>query len=100
MKGEFKIEGTTLIGYHGPGGNVIIPDNVTSIGYCAFDHCFGLSEVVIPNSVTTIGSGAFSYCSGLTEVAIPDSVTTIGSGAFDGCPCKDDILKKLKEKMK
>jgi hypothetical protein len=77
MKGEFKIEGTTLIGYHGPGGNVIIPDNVT-----------------------TIGDYAFSYCSGLTEVAIPDSVTTIGSGAFDGCPCKDDILKKLKEKMK
>lgn len=36
---EFKIEGTTLAGYAGNGGTVVIPDSVTTIGAGAFEGC-------------------------------------------------------------
>jgi hypothetical protein len=68
---EFKIEGTTLAGYAGNGGTVVIPD-----------------------SVTTIGDGAFEGCTSLMKVVIPDSVTTIGNWAFEGCPCEEDIKQE------
>ena len=58
---------------------------MTSIGYYAFEDCYGLTSVTIPNSVTRIESGAFDGCSGLTSVTIPNSVTSIGSYAFSGC---------------
>jgi len=65
--------------------SVIIPNSVTSIGYSAFYGCSGLTSVTIPNSVTSIGSYAFYRCSGLTSVAIGNSVTSIGSTIFSGC---------------
>ena len=84
---------------------VVIGDEVTSIGYNAFYGCSGLTkvtfhcaeignwfsennsiqEVVIGDEVTSIGSSAFYRCSGLTSVTIPNSVTSIGWSAFRGC---------------
>ena len=105
---DFVIEDGVLTKYRGPGGDVVIPDGVTSIGdrafsgcnsltsvtipngvksigRAAFFNCFCMTEVMIPDSVTSIGDNAFSFCSGLTEVTIPDSVTSIGGSAFEGC---------------
>ncbi len=39
--------------------SVIIPPNVTSIGYEAFWNCYSLQHVIIPKSVTSIGDDAF-----------------------------------------
>ena len=64
---------------------LIIPDSVTSIGYCAFRNCTSLKSVTIPDNVTNIGSSAFSGCTSLTSVTIGDSVTSIGSSAFYNC---------------
>ena len=72
----------TLIVYIGTGGDVVIPDSVTSIGNMAFYYCSGLTSVTIPNSVTSIGYGAFYECSGLTSLTIGESVSSIGSYAF------------------
>ncbi|GAB6390992.1 MAG: leucine-rich repeat domain-containing protein [Treponematales bacterium] len=52
----------------GKKGAYSIPDSVTSIGYCAFDRCTGLTSVTIPGSVTSIGYYAFSGCTGLTSI--------------------------------
>ena len=64
---------------------VIIGDNVTTIGGRAFQDCKSLTSVTIGDSVTTIGSSAFYSCNSLTSVTIPDSVTSIGSSTFYGC---------------
>ena len=61
---------------------IVLGDNVKSIGGFAFYYCTGLTSIVIPNSVTSIGSSAFYNCRGLTSVVIPNSVTSIGSSAF------------------
>ena len=66
-------------------GDLIIPDNVKSIGYGAFNGFSGLSSITIGNSVTSIGDRAFYNCTGLTSVIIPDSVTSIGDSAFYKC---------------
>ena len=84
--GELMSSSRTLyIGGKKVEGDLIIPDNVTSIGDYAFYGCTGLTSVTIGNGVTSIGSGAFYGCIGLTSITIPDSVTSIGYSAFRDC---------------
>lgn len=71
--------------YYAKVESVSIPDSVTSIGECAFEHCVDLKSITIPNSVKSIGMGAFSDCRSLTDITIPDSVVAIGDGAFLSC---------------
>lgn len=83
---EFEISKTDiLVKYVGPGGDVVIPEGVTSIGDCAFDGCISLKNVSIPNSVTSIGDYAFYNCQFLESVTIPEGVTSIGEMAFYCC---------------
>lgn len=82
---DFKIIDGVLVKYNGTSSNVVIPDDVTSIGEEAFWHCHNLTKVIIPNSVTGIGEQAFGYCSKLTSITIPDGVTSIGNYAFENC---------------
>ncbi len=65
--------------------NSIIPNNVTSIGYHAFNSCDGLTSITIPDSVTSIGDYAFFLCRDLTSITIPNGVTIIGDFAFSSC---------------
>ncbi len=64
--------------------NLIIGNNVTSIGNNGFYGCQALKRVDIPNSVETIGNCAFLLCQGLTQINIGSGVKTIGYGAFAG----------------
>ena len=81
---DFVIVNGVLKEYNGPGGNVVIPDGVTEIGFGAFDSCKSLRNVTIPDSVTSIGGAAF-YGSGLISVTIPCGVTEIRASVFSGC---------------
>lgn len=74
-----------LTKYKGPGGNVVIPSNVTSIGSFAFEKYANPINVSIPDSVTSIGHSAFYQCPGLTGVTIGNGVTRIENMAFHGC---------------
>ena len=82
---DLEIEDGVLVEYFGDGGDVVIPNGVTSIGEYAFKDRSGLTSVTIPDSVTRIEEGAFEGCSGLTSVTIPDSVTEICDLAFRNC---------------
>ena len=73
--------------------NTVIPNTVTSIGYCAFRGVTGLTSIVIPESVTVIGENAFAFCYNLTgDLSIPNSVQTIGASAFFDCQSLDGTL--------
>lgn len=66
-------------------GNITIPNNVTSIGYYAFDRCLDVTSVSIPSSVVAIELGAFSNCTNLRSVTISGGVKTIESKVFFNC---------------
>lgn len=61
---------------------ILIPRDVTTIGYSAFYNFTDLIAVYA-ESVTNIEDDAFYGCGKLTS--IPDSVEIIGNYAFDGC---------------
>ena len=65
--------------------SVTISDGVTNIGDSAFRNCSSLTSITIPESVTIIGDSAFRNCSSLTNITIPDSVISIGPWAFSEC---------------
>ena len=67
---DFEIEDGTLKKYRGNGGDVVIPNGVTSIGDCAFYGCRGLTSITIPKSVTSIGDCAFEGCESLEEIKV------------------------------
>ena len=77
--------------------DLVIPNNVMSIGDYAFSRCSGLTAVTIPNSVTSIGISAFLHCSGLTSVTIPNSVTSLGKEAFAYCSSLTTLVCKATE---
>lgn len=88
---DFEIENGVLLKYHGPGGRVVIPEGVTSIGDSAFYYCSNVTDVVIPWGVTGIGRYAFRNCTEMTGVTIPKGVITIEAEAFAWCTHLTDI---------
>ena len=70
---DFVIEEGVLIKYVGQGGDVVIPDSVTSIRYWAFEGCTSLTSVTIPKSVTSIGDSAFRGCDSLTSITVDNN---------------------------
>lgn len=82
---DFVIEGTTVTGYHGAGGNIAIPAGVTAIGDSVFAGNGSITGVSFPDGLQMIGGSAFNGCSNLESVSIPDSVTIVGASAFANC---------------
>ncbi len=64
------IQDGVLINYNGPGGDLVLPERVTSIGAEAFRLCESLRSVTIPGSVTGIGEDAFTGCTALTVITV------------------------------
>lgn len=59
-----------------------IPEDVTTIGWGAFDGCKKLKNIVIPASVRVIDGYAFRY-NELEQLELPPSVEVIGESAFE-----------------
>ena len=83
----------TITGYMGSGGDVVIPNGVTTIGNGIFQFKTSITSVVIPDSVTTIGDNAFDQCESLKTVTFGTNsqLTTIGGSAFSFCPMIESI---------
>ena len=66
-------------------GDIAFPDDITSIGSCAFYNYDKLTRVTIPENITAVGSYAFSSCDALTDVKIGNGVASIGENTFYNC---------------
>ena len=65
--------------------DLVIPEDVTSIGDNAFCNCEGLRSVAFHDGVTYIGCSSFANCTGLTAVELPGALNEIGESAFSRC---------------
>jgi hypothetical protein len=88
--------------------SVIIPDGVTTIGWCsflnctslesvtmpsgkavialgAFQNCTSLTSITLPSGTSALSDSAFQYCSALTSIILPSGITSIGDSTFEGC---------------
>lgn len=71
--------------------NVSIGNKVVSIGDHGFYNCPNLTNIVIPDSVKVISDCAFYYCENLKDVELGKGLETIGDGAFMYCKSLSDI---------
>lgn len=67
------------------------PDDLKTIGFCAFEGCANLKRVDLPRRLKTIGPLAFQACRNLTKVSLPNGLEKIEDSAFADC----DALKSL-----
>ena len=85
------------------GKELVIPDGVSKIGYCAFLEYRNLTSIVLPNSIISIDGDAFRGCSNLKTVTIPNGVKQIGGWCFHSCIALEEIeipkgITKISEK--
>ena len=71
--------------------DLVIPDGIKEIGYCAFQGCKCLTSVTLPNSVTSIDDYAFQGCSNMNFVFNTGNLIFIGSYAFFDCSSLAEI---------
>ena len=71
-----------------------LPEDLKSIGECAFSDCTALQTVEIPDGTIYAFKKCFSGCTSLTSVTIPISLNTIYESAFSGCVNISDVFYK------
>ncbi|MGN0760511.1 MAG: leucine-rich repeat protein [Christensenellales bacterium] len=64
--------------------NIIVTGGDKICDYAFYD-CKNIKEIIIPQEVTSIGAFAFRGCSVLENIEIPACVTLIGENAFENC---------------
>ena len=65
--------------------NVVVPEGVTLIDYCAFAADEALQSVTLPKSLQSIYYNAFCQCTALRELRIPSGVEDVSDTLFEGC---------------
>ena len=83
-----------LLGYIGTDTDLVLPENYNGEDYEIYEYAFSgldVTNVVISNNVTSIGNHAFYKCTNLTSVTIGNGVTSIGSHTFDNCTALEEI---------
>lgn len=88
---DFIIENGCLVGYAGDAQKIVIPAEVTEVGYEACSYLENVEEIIIPNTVIRCSNMAFEYCSNLKTISIPESVIEFGPAVFQGCTALTSI---------
>ncbi len=61
---------------------VIIPDNIITIGHGVFDNCTQLKKITLGNGLKSIHFDAFRGCTSLSAINIPESLKQSDLAAF------------------
>ncbi|UPS44059.1 leucine-rich repeat domain-containing protein [Prevotella sp. E15-22] len=64
---------------------IVIPEDITSIGQYVFAGCESLNKVIIPENVSIIGHGAFMACKNIEFLSLSENINEIGNSAFSNC---------------
>ena len=73
--------------------NIVLPDDLTTIGRRAFRHQSISGFLIIPEGVTWIGDQAFLECVNLTGIlSLPSTLRGISYMAFEGCKFTCELL--------
>lgn len=91
-RNDFVVENGVLVKYTGSGGDVVIPNDIISIGFGAFSGRDDINSVIIPEGMTVISESAFSNCQNLKRVIIPEGVEKIDTLAFANCKSLQDLV--------
>lgn len=82
---NYVVEDGELVGtYDGPGGDIVVPDDVDEVPSKYFMDNDSITSVTIPETVSFVGAWAFQNCTNL-ETAYLYGPTTIGIHAFLNC---------------
>lgn len=71
--------------------SIEIPENIETIGDYAFYDCNNIVDVNFKEGLVSIGAYTFYQCDNIKEVIIPDSVTEIGTYSFAYCENIENI---------
>ena len=66
-------------------GVIVFEDDVTEVGYAAFNGCSKLLTINLSTTVETIGNYTFYNCTNLSQITLSNNITYIGGYAFCGC---------------
>ena len=65
--------------------DVVIGNDITSIGDFAFSNMKKIETIAVPSGVKTIGKHAFDGCGTIERLSLAESVESVKQGAFDNC---------------
>ncbi|MCH5347145.1 MAG: leucine-rich repeat protein, partial [Muribaculaceae bacterium] len=64
---------------------VVLPDNITSVGLWGFRGCSSLKNVQFSQKLSQVSDYGFAECSSLDNVIFPSSMTSIAIYSFSNC---------------
>lgn len=73
---------------------IVVTDNVKTLGEGAFAYCRALKKVVLPKTLKELPRCAFSNSDMLEKVELPSALKRIGAFAFAGTALKKLVLPK------
>ena len=77
-----------IIYYTSTDGNIVEPSHIQAfegLKIISNDYENGVGTITFSDDITTIGWCAFQGCTTLASIKLPESVTTIKGKAFQGC---------------
>lgn len=80
--------------------DIILPDNIKSIGERAFAKCKNLRKITLPESLKYIGASVFSECENLKEIILPKNLKKLNYRTFgDYKRLKRIVIPEGKEEL-
>ena len=73
-------------------GELILHDQVTKIGYDAFNDCYKLTSLQMPKGLKELDDFAFADCIALTDIQLNNGLEIIGHTALGGCKALEKLV--------